>query len=119
MTDDLASTYAKVPAIECKGLCSFSCGSVPVSRSELVALRRADPPMRTDQRFEMPVPGTAVLAMPCSALVANRCAVYERRPLLCRLWGAVERLRCPFGCIPERYMSEDEVMALMREVGLL
>lgn len=34
----------------------------------------------------------------CPALVADRCSVYEDRPLICRLWGAVESMPCPHGC---------------------
>jgi hypothetical protein len=40
---------------------------------------------------------------PCAALGADgRCAVYAHRPLVCRLFGAVDHplMRCPFGCRP-------------------
>jgi Fe-S-cluster containining protein len=34
----------------------------------------------------------------CPALVDGRCSVYEDRPLICRLWGAVESMPCVHGC---------------------
>jgi hypothetical protein len=37
----------------------------------------------------------------CPALsLVGRCTVYEVRPMLCRLWGAVEGMRCDRGCLP-------------------
>jgi Fe-S-cluster containining protein len=37
----------------------------------------------------------------CPALTEeNRCAVYDIRPMICRLWGAMKSLRCGFGCQP-------------------
>ena len=43
----------------------------------------------------------------CSHLIGGRCSVYDRRPLICRLYGTSELLRCE-GCKPERYLSEKE-----------
>ena len=37
----------------------------------------------------------------------RRCSVYDRRPLICRLYGTSELMRCE-GCTPERYLSEKE-----------
>ena len=34
----------------------------------------------------------------CPALTDGRCSVYDDRPLICRLWGAVESMPCPHGC---------------------
>ena len=43
----------------------------------------------------------------CSHLIDGRGSVYDRRPLICRLYGTSELLRCE-GCTPERYLSEKE-----------
>lgn len=43
----------------------------------------------------------------CSHLIGGRCSVYDRHPLICRLYGTSELLRCE-GCTPERYLSEKE-----------
>lgn len=40
------------------------------------------------------------------------CSVYVDRPLICRLWGVVETMPCPFGCRPERWLSEQEALEL-------
>jgi hypothetical protein len=53
----------------------------------------------------------------CEALTDKKlCAVYELRPLVCRLWGAIERLKCPFGCIPKGgWLSDKEAYRLVEE----
>jgi hypothetical protein len=53
----------------------------------------------------------------CEALTAEkRCAVYELRPALCRLWGVIESMACPYGCKPEGgYLSDDEGYQLLAE----
>lgn len=98
------AAYAQVPPmVDCRGLCHSSCGPVPSGKRERERLRER-------HRLTLPVPNTrAIIAEvraggeppTCPALDAdNRCSVYEDRPLLCRLWGAVEDLRCPYGCQP-------------------
>jgi hypothetical protein len=37
----------------------------------------------------------------CPALKDGRCSVYDVRPTLCRLWGVVEDMPCPWGCVPD------------------
>lgn len=37
----------------------------------------------------------------CPFLENGRCTIYSERPAICRLWGASEALRCPYGCKPE------------------
>lgn len=53
----------------------------------------------------------------CEALTdAKRCAVYDVRPLICRLWGAVEDMPCPYGCTPEpRFLTTQEAMILLSQ----
>jgi hypothetical protein len=75
-----------VPDAECRGLCAESCAAVP--------LLPAERPL----------------------LDAGRCTVYADRPLICRLFGAVEDLRCPFGCLPERLLTPAEGRRLLRAV---
>jgi Fe-S-cluster containining protein len=59
----------------------------------------------------------------CAALdlETKRCRVYDRRPLICRLFGMVKAMRCPHGCRPvawvphraaSRYLQELDQMQL-------
>ncbi|MDX6649701.1 MAG: uncharacterized protein QOJ97_1652 [Solirubrobacteraceae bacterium] len=37
----------------------------------------------------------------CPALDKGLCSVYGVRPMICRLWGIGEQMKCPHGCKPE------------------
>jgi Fe-S-cluster containining protein len=51
--------------------------------------------------------------------VLRRCTVYEARPLICRVYGAAEGLRCPHGCTPERVVPDVEVFEMLERVEAL
>lgn len=73
--------------------------------------------------YEITPPGKAMLALAlkgdfrCDALTPfNRCGAYERRPAICRLYGATEGMECPRGCLPEGgYLTADEGGDILRE----
>ena len=92
----LDALYAELPKLDCKGLCVDSCIPVDVAPGERKQIQR-------DTGVELPSRETQ-LAQGCSACVAlkeGRCTVYEVRPLICRLWGIDEGMKCPHGCEPE------------------
>lgn len=96
MPDSLERIYRAVPAVDCKGLCSESCGPIDMSDGEreriaAAGVRIPPPKELLDTIIDR---GTS----DCPALVDGRCSVYEVRPLICRLWGAVESMPCPHGC---------------------
>lgn len=50
----------------------------------------------------------------------GRCSVYDVRPMVCRLWGLVPSMRCPYGCKPEGgYLSEREGMRMLLEANAI
>ena len=51
----------------------------------------------------------------------RECEIHEARPLICRLFGIVDidLMRCPWGCVPERWLSDAESRALLEEVRAL
>lgn len=52
----------------------------------------------------------------CSKLVNGACGIYEKRPLVCRLYGASSIMRCPYGCKPDRPISRAEEQAIVDSV---
>jgi len=98
----LEALYARLPRIDCQRQCQESCGPILMSRVEWLRVRRQPGGRRTmrDERT-------------CPMLRRGGCAVYTVRPLICRLYGLVERMRCPFGCVPERWVSDDEARTLL------
>lgn len=86
MPDSLERIYRAVPQVECKGLCSRTCGPIDMSREEWSRIARRGviiPP---------PIIGLNIVESGqdyrCPALDENhRCSVYEDRPLICFLPG--------------------------------
>lgn len=98
MDAELAALYARIPRIpDCDGRCWRSCGPIDMSDRERQRIRRAGfriTPWQDARAWED--------TFYCEALTGDKqCAVYEMRPLVCRLWGTVEGMKCPFGCVPE------------------
>ena len=76
--------YAAIPAFECIEGCTDCCGPVPWSAHELKQAGLSEPPAERDDQA-------------CVFSLAGHCGIHDRRPLMCRLYGAVEDLRCPHG----------------------
>ena len=48
----------------------------------------------------------------CSYCVDGKCAIYEKRPFICRIYGTSELLVCE-DCEPERYLTAEETTELV------
>jgi len=101
---ELRDLWAEIPKMKnCKGLCDNSCGPIGCSSVERELVEE-----RTGKRLEAVAP-----AMTCSMLKNGLCTAYSVRPTLCRLWGAVEGMKCPHGCEPERMLTDAEGMDIL------
>lgn len=110
----LAKLYAQVPRLACRGLCTESCGPIPMSWFEQLCVADAN---EGKLPMAMPVVDLGQLCS-CPLLTHGRCSIYHARPLICRLWGAVDdpHMRCPYGCRPEpRYLTAAEGHKLLRK----
>ena len=118
--------YDQIPTIECKGLCGSDkantcCGPIGCTTTEARLLDEYDgtqcdwveaSPGMVFQRFD-----SIVSAPLCPHLgLDGRCTAYEARPLICRLFGVVEKMPCQFGCKPSRVMKTEEDRRLFRAV---
>jgi Fe-S-cluster containining protein len=113
----LAEIYKQVPDVHCRGKCQKFCGPIAMSTIERNAIRdRVGEAMQT---VEM-APGahfvTNTNCLECPMLKDGRCSIYDIRPLVCRLFGAVKAMRCPHGCKPKRWLKEGEVSKLMHAI---
>ena len=109
----LQALYDRVPAIpDCDGRCWISCGPTDRSQREDRRIREAgyritpvDEALKRNDTYW------------CEALHAGKtCSVYNLRPMVCRLWGAVEGMPCPYGCVPEGgFLSDQEGNELLAE----
>lgn len=90
--------------LDCRGRCHDSCRSpLDASLHEAARVRRV-----SGVRL---VPGDGCRA--CSHLDGeNRCAVYDDRPMMCRLFGTARGFECEHGCRPTRWLSEGQAVWL-------
>ena len=96
----IEAIWEQVPDPHCKGLCTNACTVIPMTMIEARRLRRAGHPLphHADVLVKMVASGER---QDCPALVDGQCTVYEMRPLICRLYGAVEDMQCEHGCRPD------------------
>lgn len=104
--EKLKELYSTIPEVNCKGLCHQSCG--PILCSDLEAARMGG----------QPVLRMTLDDYTCPLLKDNRCKVYDRRPMICRLFGAVDHhlLKCPHGCGPDVLLTHEQSLALLDAV---
>jgi len=120
-----AEAIARADTMECKGKCVESCGPIVVTGAELEAIR-----VYTAEHglpfHELPYDLSAAellvkyvhdIQLPdhelqCPYLEHGRCSIYPVRPLICHLWGAEERMPCPWGCQPKggRFRAPSELV---------
>lgn len=109
MTADLDALYATLPALECRGLCGPQvCGPIPMTVLEFERVRHATlttPAHRPDGH--------------CRYFGPTGCSVYALRPLICRVYGLQEAFRCAHGCVPSRWLSDDEARDVTVKVNRL
>jgi uncharacterized protein len=103
---ELRAIYAELPAVNCQQKCQDCCGPILASPTEK---------LRMEVVSGKPLVCHAETAT-CEYLEDGACSVYVVRPLICRLYGAVEKMRCPFGCLPERWVSDEEVHEFIRRI---
>lgn len=102
----LDEIYAQIPRLECKGKCQESCSAIALFPAEVVRISPHGLPTTNNN-------------LQCSKLTIMGCSIYRDRPLICRLFGVVKKMRCPFGCIPEQWLTDAEAQNLMKQVDQL
>jgi len=82
----------KIPGFKCKPGCYDCCGPIPFTRWEWKQVK--------DKR--------KATSLTCPYASDKGCAIYEDRPIMCRLYGTVKGLECPHGCAPEKMLSPEK-----------
>ena len=113
----MQAIYDQVPPIpDCRGHCWISCGPANMLPWERRRLALAGHPVTPEEDARRQITDYW-----CEALGPDgRCRAYAIRPLICRLWAAVEWLPCPYGCQPEGgFMPNATAFRLLLEATAL
>lgn len=95
--------YASIPDVGCTGRCFECCSFIGTWEAEKRRLR--------SKGISLP----QIHEAPCHHLDwKNQCGIYENRPLICRLYGVIPQLQCPFGC--KVLWTEEQGQAVMLEI---
>jgi len=109
----LRKIYARIPEFKCRPSCGKCCGPHAWSKLEENSISRyvQEHKIQPQKGFLEPgIPG-------CPYLSADkRCLIFPVRPLICRLYGVVENLRCPFPIKPRRILSRKDAYRLTNQV---
>lgn len=102
------TTITDIPTFACKPGCHACCGLVAFSPEEWasVAQEAARRGIKAIDCGDHTIPEPKV-GLSCPFLESDGCGIYENRPALCRLFGAVDHplMQCPEGCGPEKKLS--------------
>lgn len=82
--------FAAIPSFRCPEGCVACCGPVPFSAWEWSRLTSAE--RLRGRRIKDP--------LTCPFIESGRCSIYDRRPLMCRIFGTTPDLLCPRGHRP-------------------
>lgn len=111
----LSEIYARIPKVEgCKTGCSDCCGPVPMEDAE--AGRIVSPILLEDSPLGKMTP-TKAGCLTCAFSTTSGCAIYGNRPLVCRLFGAVDhpRMTCPHGARAKHPLAHERALELIAE----
>lgn len=112
--EQLEALYRQIPRLNCKGLCGWNeatqdgcCGPLRMTRLERSRIVKA----------VGHAPKADPVTWKCNMLQDGRCLAYKERSFVCRIWGVLRAMKCPHGCIPERWMTVQESMDIQRQIS--
>lgn len=100
---DVKNLYKMIPKFECIKGCNECCGPVPIIQQEAKNLN-----LKTCM---LPF---AHKSLNCKYSSKQGCTIYEKRPLLCRLFGVVQKMACPYGGKPEKLLSQEQENQILK-----
>lgn len=125
MNPELEAIYAKIPKMECVKGCVRCCGPfrstfwLPVEAENINAF------FREHDMEERKASSDLVRFLLCPYIDDDRCSIYPVRPVVCRLYGVVERAKgkpfdmsCHFVKV-EKSLTVAEANAIVMEVKRL
>lgn len=97
--------------------CIQCCANVPVNAKEMVAIRRAVRAMPQEQVDRLRAQKRKDGACPLVDVENQRCTVYDARPWLCRKFGFMEKMQCPYNTHIKLVPFPETQEKFMAEIG--
>ena len=110
-----------IPEHNCRN-CGYCCGPLMVTKKELDAIKKyLSKNITAKHRTQLKKQKRDKLACQFRDLKNKNCAIYPVRPEVCRLFGIVDRLPCPYGnsaSIPDAMVATtmDEEHFFLKEI---
>lgn len=129
--EQLEALYATLPKVSCKRKCQGCCGPLLIPEIELRRMEEKTGYIQQDSRQHLETDGpfknvdkdllralTPDDDLTCKQLMpfTGACRVYSVRPMVCRMWGTTPSMRCPFGCVPDRWLTTMEAYEFFAKV---
>lgn len=114
--------YAKIPTFKCVDGCTACCGPIVTSRLEYKRMLSAAGRTEKDVSQEaLRNIKNGCCDCPFIDKAKQRCSIYEVRPAICRLFGAVdhETLKCPYGARPDVLLTDVESGQILKTISEL
>lgn len=54
----------------------------------------------------------------CAFLNGHKCSIYDNRPMICKLYGTIEQLQCPYVDIHGNKRTDQEIVAAKELIKL-
>ena len=114
--------YKSIPDVHCKKLCGRDiCSVIPVTDLEYKRISeniKRNPevkilPLGTYNNHLIKKKVKTFICHTCEFLINDECSIYNVRPLICRLWGAVKSMPCHYGCKPVKYLTDEQAFNLI------
>jgi Fe-S-cluster containining protein len=113
----LDAIYAALPRVACQGRCAITCGPIPLTDLEA---RRLHTTTHTKPRTipvdEVDAQGNTRRQRCVYLTPRDRCGAYGVRPLICRVFGVLKSLSCMHGCVPDRWLTDEEFLRIAQAV---
>lgn len=110
----------RIPSFTCKEGCHECCGLVPFTTAERDRVAAVRPLEQWEPFVDGSwVPSAALASFKCPFVGEGGCSIYDVRPMVCRLFGAVDHpmMKCPMGSAPEKLLTDAQSRELLRRAA--
>lgn len=103
---------------QCKTVCNAECcGNVPLSKHILKKYRK-----NIQRKYEKIILDDEMIhpiTTDCRCIFLNKechCEIYKERPFVCKIYGTIKELQCPYINVNGETRTEEEIMQVREDI---